>query len=313
MKRTQYNLPLLLVAGLGVLLIAFVVSFYGDLLGARVIKKGSPRLNVGRGEQVLLELASSPHTRKLEICTEKKNLLLGYSDFSNCRPLKYHVGPNVTKAKVTIPTSFPLERAVVITRLRDGSGQLVPAAPTDEKIALWVTVPRPTTAPVEEESGGGGGGGGSSSGGGGSSSSSSDAGSSNDSTSEEVAEPATVEVELKHVSIDEDDCEVFVAWLPKTVIIETRLAGEEEWRGTWGSAYDDFPDLRSVRVFRPNAHNPAYSPSYPLEPNMDFEFRFRPGSGYEPGDAEPSETYRFNTGPDPAGDFPKCTGGAIFP
>lgn len=133
-------LSLLLVAG---------AAYYGDFLGARFIKKGSPRLSVRQGEINTLELAASPHTRKLEICTEKRNILLGRSDFIECRTLQNFVAPGVTEAAVIIPATMPLGRAIVITRIRDIDGKLIPAAPTDEKITLWIAPPRKLTAASE--------------------------------------------------------------------------------------------------------------------------------------------------------------------
>ncbi len=126
---------------LGLLLFLLLAIFFSNFLGARLIYKISPRLTVYQGEQVTLELLNSPYTKKLEICIDRKNTLLGYSDYSNCRPLKYKVSPRVTLVDVVIPFNFPLGRAIVITRARETNDKLVPASPTNEKIALLVVKP----------------------------------------------------------------------------------------------------------------------------------------------------------------------------
>ncbi len=140
MKRRTIEL---LIGVVVILVLAGTAALFNNFLGAGLIKKGSPRLAVHQGDKVTLELAVSDQVRKLEICTEKRNLFLGYSDFNQCRTLKYFVAAGARFVDTTIPRNFPLARAVVITRLRDKAGTLVPAAPTDEKIALWITKARP--------------------------------------------------------------------------------------------------------------------------------------------------------------------------
>lgn len=139
--KHSHRLSIIAVASFSILLIV-LAAYYSDFLGARFIRKGSPRLSVRQGEPTILELAPSPYTRKLEICTEKRNIILGRSDFVECRALINFVEPGVTEAGVIIPANMPLGRAIVITRIRDIDGTLIPAAPADEKITLWIAPPR---------------------------------------------------------------------------------------------------------------------------------------------------------------------------
>src|SRR3989344_4149705 len=140
MKRQQ-KISIVIVS---VVTLAFILlaAYYSDFLGARFIRKGSPRLTVRQGEINTLELSPSGKTRKLEICTEKRNIILGRSDFVECRSLKDFVAPGTTEAAVIIPVNMPLGRAIVITRIRNDNGTLAPLAPTDEKITLYIVPPR---------------------------------------------------------------------------------------------------------------------------------------------------------------------------
>ncbi len=142
---------------------------FSQFLGARVIKKGSPRLNVRQGSLVTLELAASPHLRKLEMAVEKKSLF-GRSTFSQYRTLAYFVKPNQTLIPVRIPR-IKEGRVVVFTRKRDPVTRklIVEKYFQMEKIALFVLPALPKQAIAEPEGvggGDGGGGGGDGSGGG---------------------------------------------------------------------------------------------------------------------------------------------------
>jgi hypothetical protein len=93
---------------------------------------------------------------------------LNTASYANCVPLKYMVRPQERTIDVTIPRLFPLGRAVVISRIRGGDGDLLPQAPVQEKLALFIVPARPATVTTTESDGGGsggGGGGGSSAGG----------------------------------------------------------------------------------------------------------------------------------------------------
>lgn len=147
----------------GVFVLVALVGQFSGLLGARLIRRGSPRLTVYQAESVTLEIPSSVSVQKLEICDDKETrILFGYRDFTNCSTLSYFVKPSTAQATVRIPTNY-LGRAVVIVRQRGDNNQLLPIAPRDAKIALWVEKARPQTAQQADSGGGGGGGGGGSS------------------------------------------------------------------------------------------------------------------------------------------------------
>jgi len=196
---------------------------------------------------------------------------------------------------------------VVITRLRGGSGELVPAGPTDEKIALWIAKAKGGTTATSGSSGDSGGG---DSGGGGGGDSDGGGGSGNDAGTQSAQQ---LSVDLVSVSIDNVDCEVNVRWTPNNTVVEHRIAGDAAWQATLGDDYINEGDERYALLFNPTSQ-PGFAEGYPLAPNMDIEFRFQAGEGYPDGHlVESSETYRFNTGADPATPGSECTGGQIFP
>lgn len=156
----------------GLLLLVVVVSvaaLYSDLLGVRVIGRGGSRVAASQGEVITFKLATSNQIRKLEICTEKRNVFTSSVQYINCRSLVNFVRPRQVNVAVTIPRTMPLGRAAVITRLRNAQGKLLPMGPSDEKIALLIAKAKPATIATSGSDGGGsggGGGGGSKSGGG---------------------------------------------------------------------------------------------------------------------------------------------------
>jgi len=273
---------LILLGGVVLLVLVIVLGVqFSDELGVRLIKKGSPRLTVRRGDKVTLELTSSPYTRKLEICTEKKNLLLGYSDFSNCRPLSYAVQPSLTQAEVTIPGDFPLARAVVITRLRQADGTLKPAAPTDEKIALWVAEARKSAATTASLSNNGGV----------SDSASGDNGGDSEESNNSTSSSQGIKVEIVRLSMDPTDCEVMLWYRPNTVGVRQRIAGETRWRRPTVFFGERPEGTKIVHLFA--GSDPPYSETYPLRRGMEYEFQFyKHGSYSDMDNTEVTEIYR---------------------
>lgn len=141
-----------ILGGVLVVLIVILAVLFGDFLGAKVIKKGSPRLSVVRGDTVTINISGkdSAKSRKLEICPEKAGM---------CHTLKYVVPPGETSAKVVIPRNFSAKQAVVITRVRDNSGQLLPGPPSNQVSLLVLGETSRPKAGGGQDSGGGGGGG----------------------------------------------------------------------------------------------------------------------------------------------------------
>lgn len=159
------------VIGLVFLVVAALAVQFGDLLGVRMIRRGSPRLTLYQGESITLEIPASTQVQKLEICDDEVQFILfGYRDFKRCSALVYFVKPGSTQVSARIPRNYE-GRAVVIVRQRGADNQLLPIAPRNAKIALWVSKAAPQAVIEEsggESSGGGGGSGGGSSNGGGS-------------------------------------------------------------------------------------------------------------------------------------------------
>ena len=293
MKKIKKYIPLIVIGVVVLIGIILVSLSYGDFLGTRVLRKAASRVVAYQGEKVTIQVADSSATRKLELCVEKRNLLLGYSDFSNCKTLQYVLGPHVKSADITIPSSFPLGRALVITRVRDAKGNLIPVGPSDEKITLLIQKARPVVASHEEGSssgGGGGGGGGGSSGGGGNGgggSSSNDDGNSSEPQRGKIAET------ISGGCVDVNDTEVHVSWSNTNVIAEHRKAGESDWHKSFTAAYYDLDGTRSALLFNRYYSSPAYS-SGALVPGDEIEIRLLPGSGYpNASNTDPSDTFRF--------------------
>ncbi len=185
--------------GVILIIILALVGQFGGLIGARLIRQGSPRLTVYQNEEVTLEIPSSVSVQKLEICDDKETrMLFGYRDFKSCSTLTYFVKPGTTQVTARIPAKYE-GRAVVVVRSRGTDNRLLTIAPRDAKIALWVNKAR-AQLPVQQASSGGdsggGGDGGSSDGGGSSSGGSSGSG---DGGSSQPAAPSVV----AHISYQE--------------------------------------------------------------------------------------------------------------
>ncbi len=299
MKKIKKYIPLIVIGVVVLIGVILVSLLYGDFLGTRVLRKASSRVVAYQGEKVTIQVADSASTRKLELCVEKKNLLLGYSDFSDCKTLQYVLGPHVKSANITIPSNFPLGRALVVTRVRDAQGNLIPVGPSDEKITLLIQKARPAVASHDEGSssgGGGGGGGGGSSGGG---------GSHEEANNTPVVTP--VPYELTHLCYESDKT-VHVTWKPKQNGLRFRRVGESTWRPVLNECgFNGCPDI----VYFDDIYLPApydyknaiiYTDSRnPLEPNTDFEFQVVPYVSSPDDNPENSQLYRFNSGPLPTG------------
>ncbi|HLD25763.1 MAG TPA: hypothetical protein VJC05_01860 [Candidatus Andersenbacteria bacterium] len=281
-----------LVVAIVVGLVLLLTLYFSELLGARVIKPGSSRVAVYRGEKIVLELAAFQSARKLEICADIKTGA-GTAGYNQCQTLKPLVAAGVRRVEVTIPTDFPLGRAVVITRLRGNNGALLPRVPTNEKIGLLVRPARPETASSRQQDDsnvqGGGGSGGS---GGGSSN--------QEPASLEPAAVQPVSVDIQRVCVDPIDLTntrftVIVRWEGPHTILAYRFSGQGEWRRPEIRDYDvgQYVQGASVHV--------AFIPDF-IQPHTEVELRFEPGYSY-PGIAEPSEVFRFNSGP---GSSPYC-------
>lgn len=290
MKPIKKYIPLIVIGVVVLIGVILVSLLYGDFLGTRVLRKAASRVVAYQGEKVTIQVADSPSTRKLELCVEKKNLLLGYSDFSNCKTLQYVLGPHVKSADITIPSNFPLGRALVITRVRDAQGNLIPVGPSDEKITLLIQKARPVPASNDtgSSSGGGGGGGGGSSGGG---------GSHEEANNTPVATP--VPYELTRVCYNWNQ-KILLSWTPKLNTIRYRKVGETQWlpdinqcgyNGCLDSFVYDNGDVKSAAIY----NNLATA----ISPNTDFEFQIVPYVSSPDDNPENSQLYRFNSGPLP--------------
>jgi len=265
LKTFEKHLGLWLVGGVGLLAILLVVANFNDLLGTRVLKPGSGRVNAVQGSIITLQLAPIKSARKVELCNEKSG---------SCSTLVANLVANKSSVAVTIPKNFPLGAAFVQSQLRTAKGGLLGLPPVKEKILLNITkFQTPTPAPVAGGgggSGGGGGGGGGGSGGGGS--------------SDGAGSVASVDYQLTQVCYFYNNS-LTIGWKPIGAILKYRLSGETTWNSPYAYSYNDYNGERSVSVFT-NA----------LPENTNFEFYLYPGSGSPDGLPAQSQIYTFNSG-----------------
>src|SRR5688500_9634526 len=115
LSMKQKHLSAAVVGGFGLLIIGIIAASYGDLLGLRTLKKAPARVFAHEGELITFLISRSDQVRKLEICEETRNFILGRSDFVRCKSLQNFVPANQTRvADRRIPKG--LGRRVVITR-----------------------------------------------------------------------------------------------------------------------------------------------------------------------------------------------------
>lgn len=127
--------PLLLVSGLGLVLILLVIGMYGDLLGARLVKRFGHRINIIQGQNITFELLPHALPRKIEVCREKK--VSGVLTYHECQTVMSVLEAKKTTVKGTIPRYFPPGWATIIVRGRNSKGVL-PLTVADPKIPAVV-------------------------------------------------------------------------------------------------------------------------------------------------------------------------------
>lgn len=146
-----------LLGGVALSIVLVAVVYFGDYLGAAVIKFNSPRIAVKRGEKISLVLSAEQITklRSVVICPQR---ILKYS----CQKINYTTKKNTIE--MTMPAKFPLGRAEI---------RLLGIKSNGKQIVLGLKALLVKVADVVSSSGSGGrSGGGSSDGGSGNSSSS---------------------------------------------------------------------------------------------------------------------------------------------
>lgn len=270
-------------SGVVALVLIVVLAFYfQDYLTTRVIGPTGGRISVRQGQKVNVKIstAKAPSV-KVELCQE------------NLQPPKCQVLASQatgTEAKVTIPASFPLGKALLQIVERDRAGKITSTVQYRRPVVIVKGLATAVT-PKDNSSQSGGSGGGAGSGGGGS-----DSGGSGS-----VTTPSPITLTALRVCIDPTPFSIYVEWSPVNSIVAYRPLGQSRWHHPLASTYDDIDGRRSV--FLPTDDSYNWSPGYRTEPNIDMEIQFDPDASYT-GQPKPnsSETYRFNTGPAPVPD-----------
>jgi hypothetical protein len=269
------RLMLIGIGGAALVVLVFLAAYFSDFLSSRVLSRQGGRASVKQGEDIVLSITTSKTTPfvKIEICQEKKTL-------TNCKTLKDKAAGK--QVAVRIPTTYPLGKAVVRILERDKAGKLT----SKVQYARPVLVTKGASPSQNTDQGGGGGSGG---GGGG-----------NNSSNDSNPPPAVVNATLTGVCIDVSDFDVNISWTPSnTAVIKYRLVGQPNWMypicGFGCNPYYDSNNSRVVTIF--NGFNGTQDR---LPFNTDFEFYFDPVYNSPPG-TQPSQIYRFNSGPGPFG------------